>query len=212
MFETLCKETRWSPGFYGYLAALCMGSDGQIEASHDLMKKLPSIIVRKNSNYEKFVLKKTARFQKVAPTVPIARTLLFEVVYLWNYTLFANIKQREELLALVEGECAAFDPSEQILLAANLLVRSSLNFELDRPSEAETCARQVLQFADVCVKKKEQHIPAYATFIIGQIYQQSGDFVQMKQAMSKAKSAYSDYEVEGRLQTKIKVALESGAT
>ena len=175
---------------------VCLGSDGEIAPSHELLKKIPGVVTKKNSNYEKFVLKKVrmlyhdvqsllvvnlylstrvdmhcplvpdydgmlfltlaclllwsnclslwqlicgwirdswkwniffmnhtlldklsslwvwvifcytqaARFMKVPPTVCIARTLLMEVVYLWNYTLFASTKQREDLLEMLAGE------------------------------------------------------------------------------------------------------------
>jgi tetratricopeptide (TPR) repeat protein len=93
------------------------------------------------------------------------------------------------------------------LEAISLLIQGSLMMQLEKLPEAEKHFRAILEKVQICLARKEAQLPAFATFEIGLIYMRQGEFDKARNALSKAKSLYSDYEVENRLHAKTRAML-----
>jgi hypothetical protein len=102
-FYTLKTETKWSIGYYSYFFALCLAAGGDVTAANAELQNIPSIVRNRNSNYEKFVLRRAAMSKHHALQQHEGAAYALELAYQWNQLTYLNQDQCQKLLKAIKG-------------------------------------------------------------------------------------------------------------
>lgn len=200
-FTRLQKESKWSRAYYTYLVAVCTGSLGEVEAAHDMFRKVPSLIKRKNNQIEAFVNKRAEKFKKVKPTQEHCRLLTLEMIFLWHAIPTCTEEELRPFLAVCDSQ------TDHHLLPLKCLLEGSIYKELGEDEMALTCLQEAL--ARHQGKKDEMYIPAFTLFEMASILMKDEQTIPEAQAhLQLIKDSYKDYDFENRLSVRVNNALK----
>ncbi|XP_059139948.1 tetratricopeptide repeat protein 39C-like [Physella acuta] len=200
-FIRLQKESKWSQAYYTYLIAVCIGSQGEIEAAHDIFHKVPGLIKRKNNQIEAFVGKRAERFKKLKPTKEHCRLLTLEMIFLWHALPTCTHEELRPLLNVCEMQ------TDHNLMPLKCLLEGSLYKELGEEDMAINCLKEAL--ARHQGKKDDLFIPAFTLFEMASIYMKKPETIpDAKNSLQIIKDNYKDYDFENRLSVRVNNALK----
>ncbi|CAL1537584.1 unnamed protein product [Lymnaea stagnalis] len=200
-FIRLQKESKWSQAYYTYLVAVCIGSQGEVEAAHDIFHKVPGLIKRKNNQIEAFVGRRAEKFKKQKPTQEHCRLLTLEMIFLWHALPTCTPEELKPLLNVCDMQ------SDHNLMPLKCLLEGALYKELGEDEMAVNCLKEAL--ARHQGKKDDQYIPAFTLFELASIYMKQPQTVQEgKSHLQLIKDNYKDYDFENRLSVRVNNALK----
>ncbi|KAK0066384.1 tetratricopeptide repeat protein 39C [Biomphalaria pfeifferi] len=199
-FIRLQKESKWSQAYYTYLVAVCIGSQGELDAAHDIFHKVPGLIKRKNNQIEAFVAHRAEKFKKQKPTVEHCRLLTLEMIFLWHALPTCTPEEISPLLKVCDMQI------DHNLMPLKCLLEGSLYKELGSDEMAINCLKEAI--ARHQGKKEDVYIPAFTNFELACIYMKKPETYHLaKQHLQAVKDNYKDYDFENRLSVRVNNAL-----
>ncbi|XP_076457025.1 LOW QUALITY PROTEIN: tetratricopeptide repeat protein 39C-like [Babylonia areolata] len=200
-FERLRKESKWSKCYYSYLMAVCLGSQGLIQESHEIFREVPSLMKRKNNQIEVFSVRRAEKFKKEAPTQELCRLLTLELVFLWHTLPTCNHDDLRHLLEVCDMQT---DPK---IFHLKCLLEGAIFKELEETEMATQCLKEAL--ARHNGKKEDGHVAAFALFELAAIYMKTPETKPMaREHLQLIKDSYKDYDFENRLSVRVNNALK----
>ncbi|KAH9488246.1 Tetratricopeptide repeat protein 39C [Bulinus truncatus] len=200
-FIRLKKESKWSQAYYTYLVAVCIGSQGELEAAHDIFHKVPGLIKRKNNQIEAFVGHRAEKFKIQKPTQEHCRLLTLEMIFLWHALPTCTSDEIKPLLKVCDIQ------TDHNLMPLKCLLEGSLYKELGSDEMAINCLKEAI--ARHQGKKDEMYIPAFTHFELASIYMRNPEAHHLaKQHLQTIKDNYKDYDFENRLSVRVNNALK----
>ena len=204
----LCSNSPWSPGVYTFFSALGLAAIGEDDESHKRLLSVPDLIKQKSATFEKLVLHKVTAFTQKRLTVHSARVELLVMTYMSNYLGWCSPAQCRVIIDHLQANESSIK-SDPYFTAGSALVCGAAYVQLKEGDTAEPWLRKVLSHAKDCVDSGDSHIPAHATLQLASVYEQRGEIAKARNALEKAKSLYTGYELESQVQLKVKARLEN---
>jgi tetratricopeptide (TPR) repeat protein len=200
-FSRLQRESKWSQAYYTYLTAVCAGSQGRVEESYDLIRKIPGLIKRKNNQIEAFVGRRAEKFKKQKPTQEHCRLLTLEMIFLWHALPTCTHEELKPLLNVCDMQ------SDHTVMPLKCLLEGSIYKELGEDDMAITCLKEAL--ARHQGKKEDMFVPAFTLFELASIYMKNPQTIQEAKAhLQMIKDNHRDYDFENRLSVRVNNAMK----
>ncbi|XP_041360682.1 tetratricopeptide repeat protein 39C-like [Gigantopelta aegis] len=200
-FTRLNKESKWSKAYYSYLVAVCLGSMGEVEKAHEMLKQVPSLVKRKNNQIEAFVNRRAEKFKKVTPTQEHCRLLALELLFLWHALPTCTAEELQPMLKVCDMQ------TDHKLLHLKCLVEGGIFKELGEEEMAVNCLKETL--ARHQGMKDDYHVPAFAMFELASIYMKSPETTaEAKRLLHEVKENFHDFDFENRLNVRVNNALK----
>ncbi|KAF4523049.1 hypothetical protein B566_EDAN012778 [Ephemera danica] len=212
-FLRLKQESRWSKGFYTYLAAVCRGAAGDEEGALALAREAPQLSYNRQTQLELFILRRTSQLSPEVFNEQSCKLLAFELLFLWN--ALPSCSTQHMHLILQECESASSEPMDGL----RHLVMGAVHCCLSQTQEAITSFRACLAIRSgrptSPVEGEEtttadHHISAFALYELGTLLCHKQSTMEEGRALLlDIQNNYRGYDFENRLNVRVHSALRS---
>lgn len=206
----LQQQSRWSKGFYAYLAMACCGANGKFDVLLSLYSKIIPWFHETKSETQldaylmrrmpKLVDKETGR----PYTVLYYKLLVYESLYLWSHLSSCSI----ESLRKISYECKETS-SEEPMVGLTDLIEGAACLYLGDTEEAIKSFRSCLKRRYPSKDEYDQHVSVFALYELGCSLNKNNNPNEGKNFLLKAQTQYKNYDFETRLTVRIDDALKS---
>ncbi|XP_011878324.1 PREDICTED: tetratricopeptide repeat protein 39C-like isoform X2 [Vollenhovia emeryi] len=206
----LQQQSRWSKGFYAYLAMVCCGANGKFDVLLSLHGKiLPWFHETKSeSQLDVFIMRRMPKIVDKETGHPYTalyyKLLVYESLYLWN----ALPSCSAESLRGISYECKE-NHSEEPMVGLIDLIEGAACLYLGDTEAAIKSFRNCLKHRYPSKDEYDQHISAFALYELGSSLSNNNNPNEGKSFLLKAQNQYKDYDFETRLNLRIHAALKN---
>ncbi|XP_024872887.1 tetratricopeptide repeat protein 39C-like isoform X2 [Temnothorax curvispinosus] len=206
----LQQQSRWSKGFYAYLAMVCCGANGKFDILLSLYSKiLPWFHETKSeSQLDVFIMRRMPKIVDKETghpyTVLYYKLLVYESMYVWN----ALPSCTKESLREISNECKE-NHSEEPMVGLTDLIEGAACLYLGDTEAAIKSFRNCLKHRYPSKDEYDQHISAFALYELGSSLSNNNNPNEGKNFLLKAQNQYKDYDFETRLNLRIHAALKN---
>ncbi|XP_071651611.1 tetratricopeptide repeat protein 39C isoform X2 [Temnothorax longispinosus] len=206
----LQQQSRWSKGFYAYLAMVCCGANGKFDVLLSLYGKiLPWFHETKSeSQLDVFIMRRMPKIVDKETghpyTVLYYKLLVYESMYVWN----ALPSCTKESLREISNECKE-NHSEEPMVGLTDLIEGAACLYLGDTEAAIKSFRNCLKHRYPSKDEYDQHISAFALYELGSSLSNNNNPNEGKNFLLKAQNQYKDYDFETRLNLRIHAALKN---
>ncbi|XP_012060727.1 PREDICTED: tetratricopeptide repeat protein 39C-like [Atta cephalotes] len=206
----LQQQSRWSKGFYAYLAMVCCGANGKFDVLLSLYGKiLPWFHETKNeSQLDVFIMRRLPKIVDKETghpyTVLYYKLLVYESLYLWNALPSCSTESLRE----ISHECKE-NHSEEPMVGLTDLIEGAAFLYLGDTEAAIKSFRNCLKCRYPSKDEYDQHVSAFALYELGSSLNSNNNPNEGKNFLSKAQTQYKDYDFETRLNLRIHAALKN---
>lgn len=206
----LQQQSRWSKGFYAYLAMVCCGANGKFDLLLSLYSKiLPWFHETKSeSQLDVFIMRRLPKIVDKETGHPYTalyyKLLVYESLYLWN----ALPSCSTESLRGISHECKE-NHSEEPMVGLTDLIEGAACLYLGDTEAAVKNFRNCLKHRCPSKDEYDQHVSAFALYELGSSLSNNNNPNEGKNFLLKAQTQYKDYDFETRLNLRIHAALKN---
>ncbi|XP_060521786.1 tetratricopeptide repeat protein 39C-like isoform X2 [Cylas formicarius] len=206
VFLYLRCASRWSRGFYAYLAVICLGaSDDHDRYGHfDQLKSC--ILGSRGAQLDVFLRRRLACCPRDAQSARKLKgvywkLLVFEMLYLWNAMASCGARGIDQILE----DCNSVEgPEDEPMKGLTNFVRGMCFCIGKSEEEAAACFRKCLdERKHEEMSAEDAHISAFAQFELGYLLVQKERTKDEGKSLLQQVSRYSNYDFEARLTVRI---------
>ncbi|KAG7209648.1 hypothetical protein KM043_011294 [Ampulex compressa] len=206
----LQQQSRWSKGFYAYLATVCCGAIGKYDMLLVTYRKVVRLVSRMNKETQLglFILRRAPKLVQHDTGQPYSvlyyRLLVYELLYLWN----AMPSCSPEALRGMLLECKGNRLEEPMVGLAELIKGAAYSY-LSNMEASIKSYRNCLNQRTPPNDEYDQHISAFALYELGNALCNNNNIEEAKTILLRAQNQYRDYDFESRLNVRIHTTLKN---
>lgn len=199
IYTDLMTEARWSKAFYGYLAAISMGSgEGSQAACRALLNEVPSKIKNSvNVDLNSYCIRKSNLISKSKNLHYYCTIASLEILYIWQ-NLRLTEPQADSIIDLVNNRPTDLPPC---LLSSSYLLVGLAWAKLQQLQRAE----QALKISDTITQPDahDNYISVSTAVELSRLYLELGQEGKSVEYAEKATSKYRGYDLENKLYNRV---------